>query len=706
MSASIKKIIPLLIAISFILLLSLITFSNEVLAQTNEQVITECRDNQNHPIGSQEYVDCANSLREQSLGSYSPERTTDSPSFWDTIKCNLNPFDCALRNLVAMLSTIVLQLASLVTAMGGYFLNGSIYHTVVNVSQNYEKLPAIEQSWKVIRDVANMVFIFVLLYAAIQTIIGQGKDTKRLIVSIVMVGVLMNFSLFFTRFVIDVSNLMALTFYDALVPGAAAEGFKDVSISFERTIPEIGAGLSAVFMKSLNLQSLYSQPGATISFGKIIVTGVMGSTMLLIASFVFFAVALLFIIRYVVLMLVLIFSPIAFIAFILPDAKKYQGQWMDALIGQAFFAPIYMIVTYIAVKIMAGINEVNLFQSGGNIANVADAGWTGTFINYVVVIILLVASLMIAKEWANKAPGGVKNLTSWAMGAAGGATTGLVGRFGRNTLGSRATAIANDENLKRRAAEGSMSAKLQLATASRASKASFDLRGSRIGGNLDGGKAPKGGFVEDQKARTKAYAAYKPNDGAKKAAAEEAKKAKEELDKARLRAAERVTEEIPASSSLSDAENELKEARAASESEIIGLSPEDRAAQEATIKEKIKAAERKVVEEKEKRDAQINSIAEERTAAENEVYKKAAAKDRELATRMEEMAKKLENSRYIPGIMPSGKDKAKAIRAAGKEKSVKERFAESAADLAKEEAAAKGEPEQPKEEAGKDDKKE
>lgn len=409
-------------------------------------------------------------------------------SWWDFVDCAFDPLDCALRNFAATMSEIALRIVSLFTMIGGLVLNGAIFHTVVNVSQNYENLPAIDEAWRVIRDVANMSFIFVLLYAAINTMIGRAKDTQQLIVKIIVIAVLINFSLFFTKFVIDISNVLSLTFYDAMVPNALQEGFT-------------GRGLSDAFMKELEIQKLYSNGGANISFAGIIMTGVMGSIMLLIAAFVFFTVGILFVIRYVVLIMVLILSPIAFIAFILPEAQKYQKQWADALIGQAFFAPIYLMLTWVTLKILGGINDSGAFSiktnvSRGQISGSANPAATvmensdnalglfPVFIDYIVVIAFLIFSLVVAKDFAGRVPGGFGKVMSAVTGFAGGATFGLAGWAGRKTLGNMGSRMADDAKLQRSAREddglrGAWS-RLKLYGAQQARSGTFDMRNATI----------------------------------------------------------------------------------------------------------------------------------------------------------------------------------------------------------------------------------
>src|SRR3989344_8413098 len=118
------------------------------------------------------------------------------------------------------LAILILQIASLFTYLGGVILNFVVQWTVVEMAQHLKEIGTIDTAWKTIRDVANIGFIFFLLYAAIKTILGMGDNTQKLIVNIVVVAILINFSLFFTKVVIDASNILAVTFYDAIAPNA------------------------------------------------------------------------------------------------------------------------------------------------------------------------------------------------------------------------------------------------------------------------------------------------------------------------------------------------------------------------------------------------------------------------------------------------------------------------------------------------------
>jgi len=417
--------------------------------------------------------------------------------------CKWWELDCYVTELIIpWIVTTILQLVSLLTGLSAIILNGVIYFTVVKVSESYANIPAINIAWRVIRDVANMAFIFVLLYAAIRTILGVGEDTKKLIVRIVVVAILINFSLFFTKIVIDTSNILALAFYEAMAPEAL-----DATGKFSVT----QKGLSNAFMQQLNLQSLYKiAEDGVISPAGIITVGIMGSIMLIIAAFVFFAAAILFVIRYVVLILVLILSPIAFIAFILPQMEPYKKQWLDALLGQAFFAPIYFLLTWVTLSVLGGVMGSFDLEGGTNVAIaikdgietdengaiVPNKGIFAMFLNFAVIIVFLIASLIISKKWADRAGSGVSGLNKWAMGFAGKSTLGLAGGAARLTAGRMSANIADNEKLKEKADAGSRSARLALWAGRKGSTASYDIRGTALGGSLEAGKAEgKGGFV-------------------------------------------------------------------------------------------------------------------------------------------------------------------------------------------------------------------
>jgi hypothetical protein len=73
----------------------------------------------------------------------------------------------------------------------------------------------VNQGWAVIRDIANVLFIFTLLYIAITHILQAGTSgTKKLLTGLIVAALLINFSLFFSKIIIDGGNILARVFYN------------------------------------------------------------------------------------------------------------------------------------------------------------------------------------------------------------------------------------------------------------------------------------------------------------------------------------------------------------------------------------------------------------------------------------------------------------------------------------------------------------
>ena len=97
-----------------------------------------------------------------------------------------------------------------------------------------------QKGWKSTRDLANMFFIFILLFIAIATILQLSSyGAKALLAKLIIFALLINFSLFITRVIIDSGNITAMFFYDA------------ITVPPSTTVPK-GVAIPGVEIKSLS----------------------------------------------------------------------------------------------------------------------------------------------------------------------------------------------------------------------------------------------------------------------------------------------------------------------------------------------------------------------------------------------------------------------------------------------------------------------
>ncbi len=459
----------------------------------------------------------------------------------------------------------VLEVLSWILWLSGQLLDFVLSYTIIDMKTNIQNLTGINIAWKVIRDLMNIAFIFMLVYEGIILIIGQGSSAriKKFITGIVLASLLINFSLFFTKVLIDASNVVTIGFYKSIL-GKKASATVDVPL----TGVSLNYGLSSPIIEKLNITSfwekgaadVFSATGEGISGSVIRLAG--AGAIILTASFIFFAVSIMFIIRYITLIILLMLSPIAYMGMALSFMSSYSKQWWETFKGQLLFGPIYMILTWVVLILMSSpgfIGKESFAKLFDNTVKPQPSS-IGLLLNFALIIGLLIGSLIIAKNTSKQGSKLIGQATGKLSAFAGGAVFGGAARLSRNTVGRWGNATANDEELKDRVAKGTATTRerLTFAAANRAANSTFDARASRPFGTVAEATGLKNDFgkvdvkkenyramrEEQEKAAAKRAERYKPSDAATENAKtedvranarfdENIKRSQEEVDKAK-----------------------------------------------------------------------------------------------------------------------------------------------------------------------------
>ncbi len=366
-------------------------------------------------------------------------------------------FSCGFFNIkgcVAALMDMAMWLAARTLWIAGVLLNLTLSYTL-NLNTLLESLPIVDIGWKVLRDIANIVFIFITLWCGISITLGLGGGGKKAwgyLAQMVLVALFINFSLFITKAVVDASNIAALHFYSLIVePGKEKDFDSGLSEAFL-----YGLQLSTIFnAKQIGSQQINADSSTIataarsanlkdgLSFTNIILIGFFGSLFIIVAAWVFFAAAIMFIYRAITLMMLMILSPLAFVGLILPGASGMAHAWWSKLWSQAFFAPLYLALAYIVV---ATINSGAFLGAYGDSATVGEkigfaAAITGTgsntiivVFNFVMLIGFMVACLVVAQSLGAK--GSEMAMAGWQKikGAAVGGVVGVTGAAARGII--------------------------------------------------------------------------------------------------------------------------------------------------------------------------------------------------------------------------------------------------------------------------------
>ncbi|NCN52712.1 hypothetical protein GW943_02805 [Candidatus Parcubacteria bacterium] len=321
----------------------------------------------------------------------------------------------------SFLGNLVLSLGGAIAGLGGWLLDGAIDKFVIHIADglhaNEPLGKAISTLWTVVRDIVNLVFIFGFVYIGIRTIIDPSRaQTKSFLSQLVVAALLVNFSLFFVKFVIDIANVTSLEIYNLIGGG---QGNIAAQFAAHVGVPD--------WFTAKDPEQLAQLSGETA-----LVYYIMAALFLIIAGFTFAAGAFLLVSRYIVLILLMIFSPLIFAAMVFPQLGKIGGGLMGRLINYAFMAPAYLFLLYLSLSVVVAASP----SKATSIRDVFAGGINGSSTNGDISIILvffigiglLIASLQAAK----------------ALGVAGSQQTLKFGNYlrgqaqsfvGRNTVG-------------------------------------------------------------------------------------------------------------------------------------------------------------------------------------------------------------------------------------------------------------------------------
>lgn len=362
----------------------------------------------------------------------------------------------SIPGCIAIGSYFILYLSSWVLWVAALLFDITIDFSL-SMHDTFARFSSIQYGWETFRNFVNLFFILILVYIAIATILRlDSYGYKKWLGRLVVAAILINFSMFFTKVIIDLSNMAAIVFYKQILNDAkvsaqnATVGIKsgEVAGSSQNT-SVLGREqyISFGIMNALGMQSIWgvanNQGGGTGGIGDtktggndpavkaanevaaaggvsgagtlnpwtMTLVGLGGSVFVLFLSFIFIAAAGMFLIRTLVLIFLVILSPLAFAAKVLPQTEKYSGDWWKHLTSNALFAPVYMMMMYVTLQMLwgggikTGAGLLSLFSNESKTNDSAVA-----IMFFILICFMLIASLTVASSLGAR---GAKSFEGW-----------------------------------------------------------------------------------------------------------------------------------------------------------------------------------------------------------------------------------------------------------------------------------------------------
>ncbi|MBI4359373.1 MAG: hypothetical protein HY577_02230 [Candidatus Nealsonbacteria bacterium] len=195
----------------------------------------------------------------------------------------------------------------------------------------------VDIGWPITRDLANMGFVFALLVIGVATALryprDEGYKVKKALPSLIGIILLVNFTPVITGVIMDAANIVMVFF------------IQEVS-GFQSLITILGNQFSAVVSSFTNLQGILTGQIALIARSLVLI----GFNLMTAMFLLLFAV--IFIMRYVAIWMLVILSPLAFFAYVLPGTRKYFTAWWSQFLQWAFVGVTAAFFLYLAEQLL------------------------------------------------------------------------------------------------------------------------------------------------------------------------------------------------------------------------------------------------------------------------------------------------------------------------------------------------------------------
>ncbi|HPA25470.1 MAG TPA: hypothetical protein PLK76_01790 [bacterium] len=254
--------------------------------------------------------------------------------------------------------------------------------------------------WVIIRDLANLGIVIMMLVIAFGTTLNKNAyKYQTMLPKLLVSAILINFSKEITGLLISLSQYLMMYFVHAFENIAAGN---------------ITYGLGIDDMLSVRKAVRSAGGGAEINDWNVLGALIMGMVMLAVALGVVLTMALMLLRRIVAFWMLLIMSPIYFVADLIPPAKEYASQWKKELTDNLVKGPTLAFMFWLSMTVLSKITDQNRIinlqmqsekaASGGALSTTDYAFFASKMsspqrvFDYLITIILFLFTMSLAKK--------------------------------------------------------------------------------------------------------------------------------------------------------------------------------------------------------------------------------------------------------------------------------------------------------------------
>jgi hypothetical protein len=332
-----------------------------------------------------------------------------------------------LSPIIALFGKLVVLLLDILVSIAQY--NGFIGST------------AVSYGWVVVRDLCNMFFVLILLIIAFASILRiDSYNLKTWLPKLIIMAVLINFSKMICGVLIDFTQIVMLTFINAV---------KDIA----------GGNLTEMLGINKILTASPDGEGGEITKSSIVGSLILALIMVIIATVVILSMLVMLAMRIIMIWIYVVLSPLAYLLASFPQGTQYSQRWWSDFSKNLIIGPVVAFFLWLSFASLGSVEGSAQIKSqmmsntnvegqdlGGDAnesavaATMTQAGSKENMIVFIISIGMLLGGLMIANE--------IGGIAGKAMGKAVGKMqsigTGALKMTGKGL--KRATGIERAQN--------------------------------------------------------------------------------------------------------------------------------------------------------------------------------------------------------------------------------------------------------------------
>lgn len=199
-----------------------------------------------------------------------------------------------------------------------------------------------QTAWSKVRDVSNVVMAVFLLVVVFSQVTGYGIDNygiKKMLPRIIMMAIIINLSFYICAIIIDISNIAGVGLRDLFggVGAGISGGAVDANTGF------ISTAVTGLFSAAgIGGGAALGAGGAAVTLGAPLVVAVLIAAIVLVLI-VIVAVVILYLmlgVREIIIIFCVLISPLAFVAFVLPNTQHLFKKWWELFKAAIIIFPL------------------------------------------------------------------------------------------------------------------------------------------------------------------------------------------------------------------------------------------------------------------------------------------------------------------------------------------------------------------------------